>query len=399
MAEKLRIGVFGVWRGYEYIRAVNIQENAEIVAICDKDEEKLEEALKICPPGTKVCKDYDELLKSGIDAVILCNYFHEHAPYAIKALKSGVHVLSETQSAVTMKQCVELVEAAEETGKQFVLAENYPFFRCNMEMRKIYQSGEIGDVVFAEGEYIHPMSRAENTFYNPDPTHWRTLTPCTYYCTHALAPLMYITDEVPVKVIGKVARSAAYAEDLGSSVDDNYGVLLCEMTNGSVFRVGACGAFGPKGNWYRLGCSRGGVESVRGQTRDVRLSICPWFLNEKNSSHGAECVYTPVPTEESKKAEGFEHDGADFWVVKTFCEDILAGRQPYMDVYRSAALAAVGILGWESAVENSVQLEIPDFKNREEREKYRNDDRSPYDKDGKPSSLPHYLYRHEAQSK
>ena len=393
--KKLKIGVFGLWRGYEYIRAVNIQDTAQLVAVCDRDEEKLKEALEICPEDVKVCGDFDELISSGIDAVILCNYFHEHAPYAIRALRSGVHVLCETQSAITMQECVDLVRAVEESGKQFVLAENYPFFRCNMEMRRVYQKGTVGEVIFAEGEYVHPMSREENLYYNPGPTHWRSLTPCTYYCSHALAPLMYITDLMPKRVIGKVARGASYAEDIGSPVDDCYGVLLVEMSNGSLFRVGGSGAFGPKGNWYRLGCSRGGIESVRGQTTDVRLCISPWYLDEENSRFG-NCIYTPKETPESRKAEGFEHDGADFWVVKTFCEDILAGREPYMNVYRSAALAAVGILGWQSVASDSRQMDIPDFRDPVQRERFASDDLIPYDRDGKKSTLPHFLYTHGA---
>ena len=38
-----------------------------------------------------------------------------------------------------------------------MLAENYPFTRFNMEMRRLYRTGEIGRVTYAEGEYNHPM--------------------------------------------------------------------------------------------------------------------------------------------------------------------------------------------------------------------------------------------------
>ena len=121
-----------------------------------------------------------------------------------------------------MKECVELVEAVERTGCIYALAENYPYFRANMEMEEVYQAGALGDVIFAEGEYVHPMSRQENEFYNPGPKHWRSLTPCTYYCTHAMAPLMKITNLMPKKVIGKVAVGRQYAEEIGAKAADNY---------------------------------------------------------------------------------------------------------------------------------------------------------------------------------
>ncbi len=353
---KLKLGVFGTWRGLAYIRAVGSMEEAEITAICDKDPEKLQTAKKHCPPGVRICDSFEELLASGIDAVILCNYFHEHAPYAIKALQAGIHVLSETQAAVTIKECVELSEAVEASGCFYALAENYPYFRANREMARIYQSGQIGEVIFAEGEYIHPMSPQENSYYNLGPHHWRSRTPCTFYCTHAMAPLMTITGLMPKKVIGKVAAGWAYNEAVGSSIGDNYGIELVEMENGAVFRVGGCGAFGGHGNWYRLGCSKGGVESLRGSNDKVRLTINPWNLTEENRHFGTECVYTPELTKQGRMAEKFDHGGGDYWVIWSFVQDVLKGRQPYMDVYRSTAMAAIGILGWQSAICGSREL-------------------------------------------
>ena len=386
--EDIKIGVFGTFRGLQFIEAINILDGAVVTAICDRDESKLADARKILPADIKACKDFDELLDSGIDAVILTNFFNEHAPYAIKAMKKGIHVLSETTAAISMKECVELCETVEETGCIYSLAENYPYFRANMEMEDVYKSGVVGDVIFAEGEYIHPMSREENEFYNPGPDHWRSQTPCTYYCTHAMAPLMKITDLMPRKVIGKVAAGWSYAEDLGITTSgDNYGVLLCEMDNGALFRVGGCGAFGPKGNWYRLGCSRGGVESIRGDMNKVRLCVSPWYLNAGNKDC-TEKVYTPALKEGGEKAANFEHGGADYWVTKDFIADVREKKEPYMNVYRAAALSAIGILGWESVCEGSKQLDVPDFRSKEEREKYRSDDRTPFVREGQSEQLP-----------
>lgn len=391
--EKVKVGVFGTWRGLAYIKSLAAIEECEIVAICDQDPEKIEKAKPFCPADVKVCKDFDELLASGIDAVVLCNYFHQHAPFAIKAAKAGIHVFSETQAAITVKECVELVEAVEESGVVYALAENYPFFRANQEMEKVYKSGQIGEVIFAEGEYIHPMSPAENKYYNPDPTHWRSLSPCTFYCTHAMAPLMKITGLAPVKVIGKVAQGWDYTKLHDGTVGDNYGILLCEMENGSVFRVGGCGAFGGHGNWYRVGCSKGGVESLRGSNDKVRLCVNPWNLSDENRQFGTEAVYSPEMTETDKKAQSSGHSGGDYWVTWDFIQCILNKKTPFMDVYRSAALACIGILGWQSALDNSKQIEIPNFRDPAAREEARKNDLTPYTMWGKERSLPHFMYQ------
>jgi len=394
--QKVKFGVFGTWRGTAYIKAIQAIEEAEVVAILDKDPKMIEAAKRFCPPDVKVCKDFDELLNSGIDAVVLTNYFNEHAPYAIKAAKAGIHVFTETQAAITMKECVELVEAVEESGITFALAENYPFFRANMEIEKIYQSGQIGEVVFAEGEYIHPMNAEEDHLYNGNRDHWRYQTPYTFYVTHALAPLMKITNLMPKKVICKIAAGWDYNQYVGRpEYGDSYGIHLVEMENHSVFRVGAAGQFGAHENWYRIGGTRGSVESLRGGDDKVRLKIPGWHLTDANRQFGTECVYTPELTEIGKKALHSGHSGGDYWVTWSFVQDILNKREPYMNVYRAAALAAVGILGWQSALNDCKQLTIPDFTNKEEREAARANDLTPYDTDGKPASLPQHLFMAE----
>ena len=66
--------------------------------------------------------------------------------------------------------------------------------------------------------------------------------------------------------------------------------------------------------------------------------------------------------------------------VKYIQEDV----HPFFDVYVGCAMSACAILGWRSCLENGKVYDIPDFKNVEERNKWRDDDLSPYpDENGK----------------
>jgi len=56
----------------------------KLVALCDRWEEKLQEAGKRY--GVATYSEYDKFLEHDMDAVVLANYFHEHATFAIKAL-------------------------------------------------------------------------------------------------------------------------------------------------------------------------------------------------------------------------------------------------------------------------------------------------------------------------
>ena len=95
---KIKIGVIGVSRGRSFMRSAE-QVNMKLVAICDTWEEQLEKAGKEYPK-LSLYKDYDKFLEHDMDAVVLANFFHEHAPFAVKALKAGKHVLSEVENSM-----------------------------------------------------------------------------------------------------------------------------------------------------------------------------------------------------------------------------------------------------------------------------------------------------------
>jgi len=53
-----------------------------------------------------------------------------------------------------MGDAVALVRAAEKSDAIYMLAENYPYMKFNQEMRRVYQNGDLGKVLFAEGECL-----------------------------------------------------------------------------------------------------------------------------------------------------------------------------------------------------------------------------------------------------
>ena len=122
--DKIKVGVIGVGRGMGFARGAG-HAGMELVALCDKWEERLSEAGKELNVATYT--DYSEFLKHDMDAVILANYFNEHTPYAIQAFEAGLHVMSETSCNATLAEGVELCRAVEKSGRIYMLAENYAY--------------------------------------------------------------------------------------------------------------------------------------------------------------------------------------------------------------------------------------------------------------------------------
>jgi len=377
MSEKIRFGIIGAGRGCSLIPNI-YASGGEVTAICDKRFWELKKVKEKFPQvkDAEEFADYDEFLKADFDVVLLANYFNEHAKFAIKAMKAGKHVLSETISNVTLSEGVALCRAKEETGMIYALLENYPFFKENLEMQRVYKEGTLGNLVYAEGEYSHPMSRDEQNDLARGERHWRNWTPRTYYTTHALAPLMQMTDALPTKVTAMASFQPEGAEGTALRTGDAAGIILCQTDTNAVFRVIGWSNYAPHGNFYRLCCTKGGMETNH-ESGKMRLIYNKWSQPE-----GAleKCEYDiKWPDEElGKLAEGAGHGGGDFFVIYNFIKDLENGREPYWDVYRSTRAASVAILAWRSVLNGNIAYDIPDFRLEEDRKKYEFDNISPY---------------------
>jgi predicted dehydrogenase len=381
-AGRIRVGVVGVGRGESFVKAATDVVGMELVAICDTWAERL--ATLGARYGVATYTDYDHFLEHEMDAVILANYFHQHAPFAIKALAAGLHVMSETACNGNLAEGVALCRAVEASGKIYMLAENYPFTAFNQELARLYRQGEIGQVTYAEGEYNHPMAPEAILRISPGRNHWRNWLPPTYYCTHALAPLMVITDTMPVSVnalsipVPELTASLARHNDPGC-------VILCRMDNGAVFRIFGLGLPGHS-NWYRLHGVGGGMEITRGPgyfgPGQVRVWHDEWNCPPNTPT---ERTYVPDWPEHGDLARRAGHGGGDFWTNFHFANAIRSGQSPYLDVYRGVAMSSVGILAWKSALANGQPFPIPNFRDECSRQTVENDHWSPWPENPDPS--------------
>ena len=381
--DKIRIGMLGAWRGNSYIDLMLNDEEIELVAVCDRHKETLDSI--DLPDSVKKYQDFDSFLEEGIrdgmNAVFLCNYFHMHAPYAIRAMEAGLDVVSECTSAGTMKECVDLVRAVERTGRKYMIAENYPFSLSNMEMARLCREGKLGRVMYAEGEYNHGASRQDLQMLSPGKYHWRAWLPRTYYVTHAMGPLMYMTGSMPKYVCGR----SVYSPEVHRLVEgfrnvfDGVGMMFCEMDNGMIARFTGCTAMASDYSRYRVVGDVGGAEGGTGFGENVRL-----YYHSYNMPEGVNdpiTVYRPDPASFGPRAQAAlkaGHGGGDFWIVENMKDYFLREKRPFFDVYRGVAMSATAILGLRSSFNHGENMAVPDFSVEEERKKWENDDLTPF---------------------
>ena len=380
---KLKIGVFGAYRGMTMISVLIHHPDAELVAVCDKYEPALKKAGEAAEQvGMRIAlyTDFEDFFRHDMDAVVLANYANEHAPFAIRLLNSGRHVLSEVLPAETMAQAVELIEAVERSGKVYAYAENYCYMDHTFEMRRRYERGDVGDVMYAEGEYIHDCAGIWPGITYGEKDHWRNRMYPTFYCTHSIGPILTITGRRPVRVTGFVTQQNETVPPLGLRMGECAGIEMLTLDNGAIVKsVHGHLKREPGSVNYEVYGTKGSMESQRfaptaAKGRPNELQV---YREGEKVCKGTTEKYAPQKFVSAELAERYStHGGSDFYATHFFIEKILGreeGLKYSIDVYTAVDMGICGILAYRSVLNGGAPMDIPNLRNPAERDAWRSD--------------------------
>ena len=374
---KIKVGVFGARRGLSMMHVLAVHPDAELVAVCDKYVPFLDNVQKLADSkGIKVAlyENFEDFYNHDMDAVVLANYANEHAPFAIRLLKSGRHVMSEVLPCETMAQAVELIEAVEETRKVYAYAENYCYMLSTFEMWKRYAAGEIGEIQYAEGEYIHDGSAIRPGITYGERDHWRMRCYSTFYNTHSFGPIVTITGRRPIQVVGfETNPNKKRGEKDLSVIHSNGGIEMITLDNGAVVKSIHGGL---KREPYSVNYEIYGTNGMMETNRWDNSNMSSYIEGEKF------CIgdlkhYKPEPFVTPDLASKFSgHGGSDFYPTHFFLEKILGnpdGQKYSIDVYTAVDMGICGILAYRSILNGNIPIKVPNLRNKDERDAFRND--------------------------
>lgn len=372
--EKIKIGVLGAYRGSSMINYCKRADNAEVVAICDKSQFALE-AQRENAKGLDIAfyDNFNDFIEHDMDAVVLANYANEHAPFAITAMKKGMHVFSEVLPVQTMKEAVELVEAVEETGMIYAYGENYCYMPAPYEMKKLYAENKIGEFEYGECEYIHNCQNIWHAITYGERDHWRNNLYSTYYCTHSLGPIIHATRLRPVSVIGIEGTKNQRQLNVGAK-GGSFGIEMVTLENGGIIKSIHGGLY-KDSVWYSMYGSKGTMECGREIAKDGHVDKLYVDSDEYESAYGTEKYESYVPHREMiDKEEGFGHGGSDFYSMWHFVEKIKGNPDAdIIDIYEALDMALPGMFAYRSILDGSKPKEIPNLRDKSVRDAWRND--------------------------
>ena len=319
-----------------------------------------------------ICHDED-FIKHDMDAVVLANYAHQHAPSAIRFMKAGKHVFSEVLPVQNMKEAVALVEAVEESGLVYAYGENYCYMPASYEMKKLYASGEIGEFEYGEGEYIHNCESIWHSITYGEEDHWRNNMYATFYCTHSLGPIIHMTGLRPVSVVGFEGTRNQRNLRVGSK-SGQFGIEMVTLENGGIVKSIHGGLY-KNSIWYSVYGSKGRLECGREDAMDGHIGKLYVNKDEYDGGYETGSLNAVFPQHAPEgEVEGFGHGGSDFFSMYYFIKKILGDEDAdTIDVYEALDMFLPGLFAYRSVMAGGIPLELPNLRDKAERDKWRHD--------------------------
>lgn len=369
--KKINIAIVGLGFGAEFIPIYQKHPNANMYAICQRTQSKLDEvgnAFGI----EKRYTSYDELLQDPeVDAVHINTPIPNHGAQSIKALKAGKHVACTVPMATTLEECEEIVRLTQETGLTYMMMETVVYAREFLFMKELYENGELGKVQFLKASHQQDMDGW--------PNYWPGLPPM-HYATHCVGPVLGLTrDEAEyVSCFG----SGTIREELHKHYNSPYAVETTHIK----FRNSDLSA-----QVYRslFDVARQYRESfeVYGSEKSVEWPLIeggplvvhtakkpePEIPEERESPDYAHLLPEPIrhfttkgvyDSEEHQHlsfVQGAGHGGSHPHLVHEFLDALVNGRDPYPNAKQSANITCVGILAHESAKRGGEIMRLPEF--------------------------------------
>ncbi|MBD3183870.1 hypothetical protein GF312_16415 [Candidatus Poribacteria bacterium] len=363
MKGNLKVGIVGAPRGSGFVRAIQTVKETELTAICDINPDILKERSDQFGVENRYV-EFAEMAESDLDIIVVATPMPLHVPQAVMALNNGKHVITEVPAATDLEQCWQLVQAVENSGCKYMMAENYTYMKPNVLVRAMAENGVFGEVYFGEGEYIHELKGLnEITVWRRK---WQTGRNGCTYPTHSLGPVIQWFQDRVISVCC-MGSGHHYVDPRGDEYENEDSIsMMCKMSKGGQIniRVDMLSNRPHNMTYYSLQGTQGCYESARGFGDSPKI----WLkgFHDKIEWHSLwefEEEFMPDmwrnPPEEALQAG---HGGGDYFEIREFVDCIVNDTKPPVDVYEALDMTVPGLVSEVSVNKGSIPIPVPDFR-------------------------------------
>ena len=392
--DTVRTGFIGLgMRGPDAVRRFTYIDGAKVVALCDLEADRVARSQEILAGrGKPAAAEYSgedgwkQLCeRDDIDLVYICTNWQTHVDMAVYAMECGKHVAVEVPAAMSVAECWRLVDTSERTRKHCMMLENcvYDFFE--LTCLNMAQQGLFGEVLHAEGAYIHNLEPFWDYYHNNWRLDFNQKHSGDVYATHGFGPdcqvlnihrgdkLEYLVSMDTKSVVGLEVAKEKMGVDTFANGDQTS--TLVKTRNGKTVLI-QHNVYTPRpyDRMYQLVGTKGFADKYPNsafafepdQIADAaaeydNLSSHSYVPREVRDSLMAKYKHPIAKEIEEKAREVGGHGGMDFIMDYRLVWCLRNGKPLDMDVYDAAEWSCLGELTAASIANGSKPVKIPDF--------------------------------------
>jgi predicted dehydrogenase len=385
--ETVRIGFVGVGlQGGSHVRNFLRIPGCEITAVCDIRQERTDWARRTIAAAGKPeptaytggPRDFERMCETeDLGLVFTATPWEWHVPVVLAAMKNGKHAATEVPAAMFVDDCWEMVEAAEKYKKHCVMMENCNYDRMEMMVFNIVRQGLFGDLLHAEGGYLHDLRSIK--FENRNEGLWRrawaTKLDGNLYPTHGLGPIANCLDinrgdrfDYLVSMSGPSRGLYDWAAEhfppdapqrREKYVLGDVNTSLIKTARGRTIMVQHCTNL-PR-PYSRIHLVQGSRGIFQGYPNRLYIEGRGRSHQWQDAQEARAEFDHPLWREIEEQAQGAGHGGMDYIEDYRLIKCLREGTPTDMNVYDAAALSAIVELSVQSNARKARSVDVPDF--------------------------------------
>lgn len=369
--KKINIALAGLGFGAEFIPIYLKHPNANLAAICQRTESKMNALGDTFGIEKRYISFNDLILDPDIDAVHINTPIPDHGWQSIAALKAGKHVACTVPMATTVDECQEIVALCEEKGLTYMMMETVVYSREFLFMKELYEKGELGKIQYLKASHQQDMDGW--------PDYWPGLPPM-HYATHCVGPVLGLTRGQAEYV--SCFGSGTIREELHQHYGSSFAVESTQIkfkdsdlsahVYRSLFDVArqyreSFEVYGSKKTveWPLIENNPLVVHTAKKPEAEIPEEInCPDYahlLPSEIQVFTTKGVYDLEDSQHLSFTQGAGHGGSHPHLVHAFIDALIKEKQPYPNAVESANITCVGILAHESAMKGGQIMRLPEF--------------------------------------
>jgi predicted dehydrogenase len=365
MSKQLNIAIVGLGFGAEFIPIYQRHPDTTMYAVCQRTQEKLDQIADHFEVPKRYADFDDVIADPDVDVVHINSPIKLHAPQSIAALRAGKHVACTVPAATTVEECQQIVRAAEESKRNYMMMETVVYSREFLYVRELRDQGRLGRIQFLRGSHLQNMEGW--------PSYWEGLPPM-HYATHCVSPCLAIVqgeaDYVSCLGSGRIAEHLIPKYGSPFSFETAHfrirnQELSCEVTrflyNAQRQYTESFDVYGEDLSFeWQLTEGEDPVLHTGGETIEkIKVPDYAHLLPEPIRPFTTGGVYDADENKHLSFTQGGGHGGSHPHLVHEFVRSVVEGRPSFPDVHQSVNWTMAGICAHESALRGGALVEIP----------------------------------------